>query len=92
MAGLLDHVTSFSDRKMHLGYRTLIPQQNDIWKAPLRGHEFHYSVLEDPGRDDPLFRQSDALGTDLGMTGGRRGRVMGSYAHIIDQDPAGAIA
>ncbi|MEE2929378.1 MAG: cobyrinate a,c-diamide synthase [Pseudomonadota bacterium] len=92
MAGLLDHVTSFEHQKMHLGYRTLIPQQSDVWKAPLRGHEFHYSVLEDPGRDDPLFQQSDARGTDLGFTGGRRGNVMGSYAHIIDQDPAGAMA
>ena len=92
MAGLLDHVTSFSERRMHLGYRTLIPQQNDVWKAPLRGHEFHYSVLEDPGRDDPLFQQSDARGAELGMTGGPRGSLMGSYTHIIDQDPAGALA
>lgn len=91
MSGLLDHVTSFHERKMHIGYRTLTPKQTDIWKAPLRGHEFHYSVLEDPGCDDPLFQQSDAIGTDLGATGGRRGSVMGSYAHIIDQDPAGAM-
>ena len=91
MAGLLDHVTSFANRKMHLGYRTLLPQQTDIWSTPLRGHEFHYSVLEDPGSDAPLFQQSDARGSDLGFTGGRRGSVMGSYAHIIDQDPSRAL-
>ncbi|MEP1142103.1 MAG: cobyrinate a,c-diamide synthase [Henriciella sp.] len=87
MANLLDHVTSFASRKMHLGYRTLRPQQDDIWKTPLRGHEFHFSVLEEPGTDMPLFQQSDARGIDLGMLGGRRGSVMGSYAHIIDQAP-----
>lgn len=85
MANLLDHVTSFASRKMHLGYRTLAPQQNDVWNTPLRGHEFHFSVLEDAGTDAPLFQQSDARWSDLGTTGGRRGSVMGSYAHIIDR-------
>ncbi|MEO0450549.1 MAG: cobyrinate a,c-diamide synthase [Pseudomonadota bacterium] len=91
MAGLLDHVTSFANRKMHLGYRTLLPQQTDIWSTPLRGHEFHWSVVEDRGSDTPLFQASDARGIDLGLTGGRRGSVMGSYAHIIDQDPTRAL-
>ena len=87
MAGLLSHVTSFETRRMHIGYRKLTPVQNDIWKLPLRGHEFHWSVLEEEGTDAPLFRQANAKGEDLGFTGGRRGKVMGSYAHIIDQDP-----
>ncbi|MEO1552467.1 MAG: cobyrinate a,c-diamide synthase [Pseudomonadota bacterium] len=88
MAGLLDHVTSFADRQMHLGYRTLIPQQNDFWTEPLHGHEFHYSVLHDAGTDEPLFRHSDAQGKDLGAIGGQRGTVMGSYAHVIDRAPS----
>jgi len=87
MANLWDHVTRFASRKMHLGYRTLLPQQDDIWKTPLRGHEFHYSVVEEPGTDAPLFQQSDGRGTDLGMMGGRRGLVIRSYAHIIEQAP-----
>ena len=87
MAGLLSHVTSFETRRMHIGYRKLTPHKDDIWKTPLRGHEFHWSVLEEEGSDEPLFRQANAQDEDLGFTGGRRGRVMGSYAHIIDQDP-----
>ncbi len=87
MADLLDHVTSFADRKMHLGYRQLTPLQNDIWRDTLRGHEFHWSTVQDAGSDAPLFKQTDARNIDLGFTGGRRKSVMGSYAHIIDRAP-----
>lgn len=87
MAGLLDHVTSFHDRKMHIGYRQLTALQKDIWSDTLRGHEFHWSTVLEAGTDAPLFQQSDARNTDLGSTGGRRNSVMGSYAHIIDRAP-----
>ncbi|MEM6653755.1 MAG: cobyrinate a,c-diamide synthase [Pseudomonadota bacterium] len=87
MAGLLDHVTSFAEPKMHLGYRQLIPVKPAFWTTPLSGHEFHYSRLVESGTDAPLFHQRDARGQDLGLTGGQRGSVMGSYAHIIDQAP-----
>ena len=90
MAGLLSHVTSFATRRMHIGYRRLTPIRDDVWTSPLRGHEFHWSILENAGSDDPLFQQANAQGDDLGLTGGRRGRVMGSYAHIIDRDPIAA--
>ena len=88
MAGLLKQATSFAEKKMHLGYRSITPEPNLFWKTPLRGHEFHMSVLSDPGTDKALFRQRDAQGIDLGLTGGQRGPVMGSYTHIIDQAPA----
>lgn len=87
MAGLLSHSTSFAQKKMHLGYRSITPEPNPIWRTPLRGHEFHMSFLEDAGTDRPLFRQSDARGDDLGLSGGQRGSVLGSYTHIIDQAP-----
>ncbi len=87
MAGLLSHSTSFAQKKMHIGYRSIVPQPNPIWTAPLLGHEFHMSVLEDAGKDRPLFQQSDARGNDLGLTGGQRGSVLGSYTHIIDRAP-----
>ncbi len=88
MAGLLGHVTSFETPKMHIGYRAITPEPNPIWTRPMRGHEFHMSVIEEAGKDAPLFRQTDARGEDLGLTGGQRGSVMGSYTHIIDQAPA----
>ncbi len=87
MIGLLSHSTSFAKKQMHLGYRSITPEPNPVWKAPLRGHEFHMSVLDEPGTDAALFRQSDARDIDLGPTGGQRGAVMGSYTHIIDHAP-----
>jgi cobyrinic acid a,c-diamide synthase len=34
--------------------------------------------------DAPLFAATDALGAALAPTGAVAGRVMGSYAHVID--------
>ncbi len=48
----------------------------------LRGHEFHYStILSQP--DEPLARVTDADGGDVAETGSRRGRVSGTFFHLI---------
>jgi cobyrinic acid a,c-diamide synthase len=83
MAGLLPVVTSFANRKLHLGYRQLTPEPGAPWSSPLRGHEFHYSSIVQEGAADRLFSARDAAGRDLAPMGLRRGRVMGSYAHAI---------
>jgi cobyrinic acid a,c-diamide synthase len=89
MAGLLSHVTSFASRKLHLGYRSaslladcLPGAKGDV----LRGHEFHYATLAEPGSDAPLAELCDAEGNPLGPAGGRRGRVTGSFFHLIASD------
>ena len=82
MAGLLPLTTSFATRKLHLGYRQLMPLGGP-WTKPLRGHEFHYSSIESEGKADRLFKAIDAAGDNLGLIGLKRGNVMGSYAHII---------
>jgi cobyrinic acid a,c-diamide synthase len=46
------------------------------------GHEFHYSSGAQSG--PPLFTATDALGAEQGAMGTVVGRVMGSYAHVID--------
>ncbi len=86
MAGLLPVTTSFASRKLHLGYRRLSPLAGP-WTKPLRGHEFHYSSIENEGKADRLFTASDAAGEDLGSIGLKRGKVMGSYAHVISEAP-----
>ena len=89
MAGLLSHSTSFAKRKMNLGYRRAqLLTQAPIGAAggAVRGHEFHYASLVDPGRDQPLVRLSDAQGRDLGPAGGWRGRVSGAFFHAIAAD------
>ena len=86
MAGLLPLTTSFATRKLHLGYRQLTPLGGP-WTKPLRGHEFHYSSIENEGKADRLFKARDATDQDLGEIGLKRGHVMGSYAHIICEAP-----
>jgi cobyrinic acid a,c-diamide synthase len=86
MAGLLSHSTSFARRRMNLGYRRaqlLAPAPIGRAGAVVRGHEFHYATLTDPGRDEPLVVLSDALGRELGKAGGRRGLVSGAFFHAI---------
>lgn len=87
MTGLLDLETSFAKRRMNLGYR-LAELKQDCTLGPkgtrVRGHEFHYSTTLHAG-DAPLFEVSDANDTLLGALGGRRGRVTGSFFHVIDK-------
>jgi cobyrinic acid a,c-diamide synthase len=81
MTGLLGHSTSFAKRKLNLGYRSAI--LTDDGAARVRGHEFHYTTLAEPGGDAPFAALFDAAGTPLGPTGGRRGPVSGSFFHVI---------
>jgi cobyrinic acid a,c-diamide synthase len=86
MLGLLDHATSFARRRMHLGYReaTLLhPCAVGAAGMVVRGHEYHYASITDPGTDAPLATLSDAAGRALGPAGGVRGRVSGSFFHAI---------
>jgi cobyrinic acid a,c-diamide synthase len=83
MLGLLRLETSFAERERHLGYRQLSALGGLPWRGVLRGHEFHYATtLRAEG--DPLFLAHDAEGADLGEVGLHRGRVMGSFAHVIE--------
>lgn len=88
MAGLLGLVTSYEKRKMHLGYRRaeLVAGMPGFGPgAVLRGHEFHYStILEQP--DAGLARVTDAEGAEVVETGSVRGRVSGTFFHLIAED------
>ena len=94
MTGLLGHVTSFTRRKINLGYRraTLLADCA-VGQAgqTVRGHEFHYSRVIEPGADEPLCEIADAAGNSLGRSGGRRGLVTGAYFHAIATEPADGV-
>ena len=85
MLGLLGLVTSYADRKFHLGYRlaetvtdSCLFNRHTKWS----GHEFHYSsILEQP--DTPLFSVVDAEGDLVPETGSVRGQVSGTFFHMI---------
>ncbi|HEX4507774.1 MAG TPA: cobyrinate a,c-diamide synthase [Alphaproteobacteria bacterium] len=90
MAGLLDVSTSFAKRKLHLGYREAsLVGVSCLGSAGtrLRGHEFHYASVTDPGRDEPLAMVVDAYGSEPAPTGSRRGAVSGSFFHVIASVP-----
>jgi cobyrinic acid a,c-diamide synthase len=86
MLGLLGLETDFAQRRLHLGYRSatlLAPIPGHAAGSVLRGHEFHYaSVVAQP--DPPLADISDAAGVPTAETGGRHGRVTGSFFHMVD--------
>ena len=86
MAGLLSVETSFARRKMNLGYRRAV-LEDDGPLGPagtvLAGHEFHYASIAAPGEDPPFATVTDAHGSPPTPAGSRRGRVTGSFFHAI---------
>ena len=88
MSALLGLETSFATRRMHLGYRLAklavgLPGQEA--GARLRGHEFHYAtILSQP--DAPLAIVQDANGVAVAETGSHRGRVTGTFFHVIAEE------
>jgi len=83
MAGLLPLETSFANRRLHLGYRTLTARQGPF-PGTWAGHEFHYATTlraEGP----TLFDATDATGAPLPAMGLHLDRVSGSFAHLIDR-------
>jgi cobyrinic acid a,c-diamide synthase len=86
MLGLLGLETDFAQRRLHLGYRTatlLAAIPGHAAGRVLRGHEFHYArVLAQP--DQPLADIRDASGVPTAETGSRRGRITGSFFHMVD--------
>lgn len=86
MTGLLGHATSYERRRLHLGYRQARLLADGVLGAAgqrLRGHEFHYATVTEAGGDEALAEIADATGSPLGVAGGRRGRVSGSFFHVI---------
>ncbi|MGE4527172.1 MAG: cobyrinate a,c-diamide synthase [Rhodospirillaceae bacterium] len=89
MLGLLPLSTSFAKRRLHMGYR-IATQMGDAPFGPagtaFRAHEFHYAAITAEGPAEPLFAVRDAAGEDRGAAGLRRGKVCGSFMHLIDRE------
>jgi cobyrinic acid a,c-diamide synthase len=86
MAGLLGVETSFEKRRMTLGYRKARIASNCALGTAglgLRGHEFHYATIVASGGDDPFAYVRDVYGAPEAPSGSRRGRVTGSFFHVI---------
>ena len=84
MLGLLPLATTFAERQLHLGYRSLDPLPGCPWDHLLKGHEFHYAKVFSEGPADRLFAACTGDGDAIGEIGLRWDNVMGSFAHVID--------
>ncbi len=84
MAGLLPLETSFADPARRLGYRRLEAREDFPLGRRFRGHEFHYARTIREGPGEALFEAADTPGRPLGPAGLVRGRVAGSFMHLID--------
>ncbi|MBV8536391.1 MAG: cobyrinate a,c-diamide synthase [Alphaproteobacteria bacterium] len=87
LCGLLPLVTSFAERRLHLGYReAALVSAGPLGRAGqvFRGHEFHYATILDEGSGERLFATTNAAGHGLTTTGLRSGTVQGSFVHLID--------
>jgi cobyrinic acid a,c-diamide synthase len=86
MAGLLSVTTSFAKRKLTLGYRRATLEEDCALGGRgqvLLGHEFHHATIESLGGDAAFALARDAHGGEKKPVGSRRGRVTGSFFHII---------
>jgi cobyrinic acid a,c-diamide synthase len=89
MLGLLPLVTSFAERRLHLGYRRAILRTATPFgtaEAVFRGHEFHYATITRQGAATPLFSVFGAADEYLGAYGLRQGSIFGSFLHLIDRE------
>jgi cobyrinic acid a,c-diamide synthase len=85
MAGIFPFVARMEDRFKALGYRE-VALERDCLLGPrgtrIRGHEFHYSGIEEAQRDwECLYTMTDRRGRRL-REGYRAGSVLGSYVHL----------
>ena len=89
MLGLLDLVTSFAAPKRVLGYRKLCQRNHALpfWPEALYGHEFHFTQATH-AEGEALFDAEDKSGQAIGSMGLVKGKITGSYAHIIAGKPA----
>ncbi len=83
MLGFLNHVTSYQETSLHLGYRRFEALSNPHFRGKFNGHEFHYTNLEVAGGNKGLFKVEDSFGNRLPDAGLVNGNVFGSYQHLI---------
>ena len=86
MAGCFNFKVQMSKRLRSLGYReitlkkdTIIGKQGDV----LRGHEFHYSSLENQENNIlDVYSVTSRAGQDLSLKGYQVYNTLGSYLHV----------
>jgi cobyrinic acid a,c-diamide synthase len=83
MAGVFKIQTSFTAMKLHLGYRRVVEGGHE-W----RGHEFHYSTLENEEQPLAPVEAYTARNNRVDMPVFRKKNAWGSYFHLYLGEPA----
>lgn len=77
MAGALNQTASMTDMKLHLGYRKLVMGDHEF-----RGHEFHYSHIEQSSETPVPLQMLTARNRPVGAAIFAKGNIRASYVHF----------
>lgn len=85
MTGCFDFNVQMSKRLRSLGYReitlmqdTVIGRKGDV----IRGHEFHYSALENDHDQKSVYQVTSRAGQQISLKGYQKKQTLGSYLHV----------
>ena len=78
MCAVFPFSATMEGARLHLGYRSLVLPSG----RELRGHEFHYSSLEEPDSALSVARQTDARGREVETGMYRYKNVIAGYTHL----------
>lgn len=84
MVGCFDFTCRMSNRLRALGYREITLNRDTILGpagVTARGHEFHYSSLDDH-MEKTVYNGSDRTGRTRAVPGFEKNRTLGSYLHL----------
>lgn len=76
MCGVLPFKSTMKGARLHLGYRCM-EMHGENWK----GHEFHYSELENPGDLPSIAKLRSAKGKEVDTPVYRYKNVIAGYTH-----------
>ncbi len=86
MSGCFDFSVQMSGRLRSLGYREITLKKDTIIGKKgqvLRGHEFHYSSLENPDTQiQNIYDVTSRVGQDIQLKGYQDNNTLGSYLHL----------
>ena len=89
MVGLLNITTKMLDRFKTLGYVQVGLLQNSLWGAKntvIRGHEFHYSEITEPMKNNTglqkVYSVKRRCGSKSSIEGFQKQNILASYTHL----------
>lgn len=82
MCGILPFKATMDSPRLTLGYRNV-----SIGETKIRGHEFHYSRIENPEELHSIAVQTDVRGKEMPVGLYRKGNSVAGYTHLYWGEP-----